>query len=82
MVKYLVKPDRAWWMTLGVLIILTAIFDSVIIWADIVDYDPTKILGLYAIQAPIEDFFYAILAVVIVPALWKLFGKKKHEVKP
>jgi lycopene cyclase domain-containing protein len=74
--QYLEKPTKAWWITLGVLLILTAVFDSIIIWADIVAYDPSKILGLFVGFAPMEDFFYAILAIVIVPALWNLFDPK------
>jgi len=71
--KYLKKPTKAWWITLAVLLVLTAIFDNLIIWAGIVGYDPTKILGLYIGLAPVEEFFYAILAVIIVPALWRRF---------
>lgn len=79
--QHLVKPNKAWWTTLIVLLILTAIFDSIIVAAGIVGYNPQKILGTYLGFAPIEDFFYAILAVIIVPALWNLFGNKKGNVK-
>lgn len=75
------KPTKAWWLTLAILLVLTAVFDSLIIWAEIVGYDTQKILGLYVGKAPIEDFFYAVLAVVIVPALWNLFGDKKAKEK-
>ena len=74
--QHLQKPNKTWFISLVALIVLTAIFDSLIVWASIVGYDPTKILGLYIGFAPIEDFFYAILAIVIVPALWNLFGKR------
>lgn len=60
--------------TLCILTACTAVFDSLIIAAGIVDYDTTKILGMYIGTAPIEDFMYALLAAVIVPALWKGFG--------
>jgi lycopene cyclase domain-containing protein len=50
------------------------VFDSLIIAAGIVGYDTAKILGIYIGTAPIEDFMYALLAAVIVPALWKGFG--------
>ena len=70
---YIKKPTKAWWITLAILLALTAVFDSIIIWAEIVAYDPTKILGIYVGKAPIEDFFYAVLAVMIVPILWSRF---------
>ena len=53
------------------LLVLTIIFDSLIIAAGIVDYDPNKILGLKIGLAPIEDFMYAILALIIIPSVWK-----------
>ncbi|MBL8160292.1 lycopene cyclase domain-containing protein [Candidatus Saccharibacteria bacterium] len=61
--------------TLIIILVMTAIFDSLIIWAGIVAYDPGKILGVNIGLAPIEDFMYAILAVIIVPALWHRIGK-------
>ena len=77
--QYIKKPTKSWLITLVVLLVLTAVFDSIIVWAGIVGYDPQKILGLYVGFAPIEDFFYAILAVIIVPALWNLFDTKKES---
>lgn len=55
---------------LVMLIILTAVFDSLIISAGIVDYDPAKILGLKIGLAPIEDFVYSLVVVVLIPAIW------------
>lgn len=78
--KGIKKPTRAWWLTLLALLALTLVFDNLIILAGIVSYDTTKLLGIYAGIAPIEDFFYALLAVIIVPALWQLFGSSKQHV--
>ena len=66
--------NRSVIVTLCILIACTAVFDSLIIAAGIVDYDTTKILGIYIGAAPVEDFMYALLATVVVPALWKGFG--------
>ncbi|OGL22405.1 hypothetical protein A2707_03725 [Candidatus Saccharibacteria bacterium RIFCSPHIGHO2_01_FULL_45_15] len=75
--KHLHKPSRAWVSMLIILLVMTAIFDSLIIMMEIVGYDTTKILGIYIGRAPIEDFFYAILAAVLVPLLWQN-GKSHH----
>jgi len=79
--QHLVKPTQAWWATLIILLILTAVFDSIIVGAGIVGYNPDKILGFRLGFAPVEDFFYALLAVIIVPALWNLFDSKKGSEK-
>lgn len=66
--------NKSVFVTLLILIACTAVFDSLIVAIGVVDYDITKILGVYIGAAPIEDFMYAILAGVMVPALWKGFG--------
>ena len=63
--------------TFLLLLLLTAVFDSLIIWADIVAYDVTKISGLKLGYAPVEDFAYTIAAVLLVPYLFKRLDR--HE---
>ncbi len=77
------RPSKSILITLAILLALTAIFDSVIIGLGIVAYNTDTILGLYIGLAPIEDFFYAILAVIVVPTLWNGITLKKetHGVK-
>ena len=60
-----------------ILLILTAVFDSLIIHVNIVNYDITKILGIYIGKAPIEDFAYAVLVAILVPYIWHKTGKKQ-----
>lgn len=69
-------PSKKWWVVLGVLVLLTAIFDSVLVYFEVVGYDLDKILGIYVGFAPIEDFFYAIFAAIVVPWAWNNFGDK------
>ena len=73
------KPPVAWWITLGGLILLTGIFDPLIIYFNIVDYAPEKILGLKLFGAPIEDFFYALYAACVVPLVWNRLGEKNEK---
>jgi lycopene cyclase domain-containing protein len=61
---------------LAILLVLTIIFDSLIIHYGIVAYDSTKILGIYIAKAPIEDFAYTVAVVFVVPFLWRLYGNK------
>ncbi len=57
------------------MLILTAVFDNLIILAGIVDYDATKLMGIYVGVVPIEDFAYTVVAVMLVPAIWKAANK-------
>jgi len=59
-------------LTLGVLLIVTAIFDNVMIGVGLVGYNRAKISGTFIGIAPLEDFAYAIAAAVLLPSLWIL----------
>ncbi|MEO6116324.1 MAG: lycopene cyclase domain-containing protein [Pseudolysinimonas sp.] len=66
------------WRVIGLtatpLLILTAVFDNVLVGVGIVAYDPGRISGAHLGFAPVEDFAYAIAAVVLLPCLWSLLG--------
>ena len=66
-------------VTLVVLLVLTAVFDNVIVGLGIVSYDPTRISGVYIGVAPIEDFAYSVAAVLFLPALWTLLPRRDHR---
>jgi len=73
------KPPLAWWVTLGGILVLTLIFDPIIILLNVVAYDPTKILGLYVFGAPIEDLSYALYAACVVPLIWQRIGENDEK---
>jgi lycopene cyclase domain-containing protein len=62
-------------VALGVVLVLTAVFDNVMIGIGLVDYDPSRINGLRLGLAPIEDFAYPVAATLLLPALWALLGR-------
>jgi lycopene cyclase domain-containing protein len=66
------------WRALGlaavVLLVTTAVFDNVMIGIGLVDYNPDLISGAFVGIAPLEDFAYAVAAVVLLPSLWHLLG--------
>ncbi len=57
------------------MLVLTAAFDNLIIVMGIVQYDTAKLIGLYVGTVPIEDFAYTVVAVLLVPAIWKAASK-------
>jgi lycopene cyclase domain-containing protein len=69
------------WRAVGLaaipLLILTAIFDNILVGTGIVGYDPALISGAKIGVAPLEDFAYTIAALVLLPSLWALLGNRK-----
>lgn len=59
----------------GIVLVLTAIFDNLMIWAGLVGYGDGERLGWQLGLVPVEDFFYALFVTLLIPALWK--GHKK-----
>ncbi len=78
----LVRAGRRTLATAGValvvLLVLTAVFDNVIVGTGIVAYDPDRILGPRIGVAPIEDFAYPVAAALALPALWALLGPRRE----
>ena len=69
------RPRRSWLailITLGILLLFTAVFDNVMIGVGLVGYDRALISGAFIGVAPLEDFAYAIAAAVLLPSLWML----------
>ena len=66
-------------LVLGVVLLMTAVFDNVMIGVGLVGYDEAKISGLFIGIAPLEDFAYAIAAVVGLPSLWVLLGSRRRS---
>ena len=64
-------------LTLGVVLVMTAVFDNVMIGVGLVGYDEAKISGAFIGIAPLEDFAYAIAAAVLLPSLWALLGGRR-----
>ena len=72
------RPPRglAVLITLGVVLLMTAVFDNIMIGVGLVGYDESLISGGFIGIAPLEDFAYAIAAVVLLPSLWTLLGPR------
>jgi lycopene cyclase domain-containing protein len=67
---------RAVALSAAALLVLTAVFDNVLIALGLVGYDPERISGLRIGLAPVEDFAYAIAAVLLLPSLWHLTARR------
>lgn len=66
-------------VTAAVLLVMTAIFDNVMIGVGLVAYEPSLISGAFIGIAPLEDFAYALAAIVGLPSLWELLGRRPRR---
>lgn len=67
--------------TAAALVVLTAVFDSIMIWADLFYYAPEMLVGLHIGLAPIEDFSYPVAGAILLPSLWVLLrGRSRRTV--
>lgn len=62
-----------WWLTTAVtivtMLVLTVIFDSLMILADLFRFDHSSLLGIYLWRAPLEDLAWPLAAGLLLPAL-------------
>lgn len=61
------------------LVLLTAVFDNVMIAVGLFEYADSVISGLRLGLAPIEDFAYPVAAVILLPSLWILFAPLRRD---
>ena len=72
------RPGPLVWGAL-VLVVLTVVFDTLMIAADLYVFDPDLILGVYLWGAPVEDLAYALAASMLMPALWAGLGRRQDR---
>ncbi|MBX3100433.1 MAG: lycopene cyclase domain-containing protein [Salinibacterium sp.] len=63
-------------LTAAILLVMTAVFDNIMISVGLVAYNESLISGAFIGVAPVEDFAYAVAAIVGLPALWALLERK------
>ncbi|WP_308012735.1 lycopene cyclase domain-containing protein [Microbacterium paraoxydans] len=57
-------------LTVLVLFLLTAVFDTVMIASGLFRYARDPLLGVYIGLAPVEDFAYPLAGALLLPAVW------------
>lgn len=86
-----VTPDRGrlvrrWWAPVAVaavaVLVLTAVFDNVMIGVGFMTYDDAHISGAKLGLVPIEDFAYPLAALLLLPALWLLTRRRRAGERP
>lgn len=59
-------------VTAAALLILTAVFDTVMIAAGFFHYPEEQLLGVHVGLAPLEDFAYPLAAAALLPVVWHI----------
>jgi lycopene cyclase domain-containing protein len=69
-----------WWqaVALGIVVlsVLTVIFDSLMIMADLFRYEDDLMVGIVLWLTPVEDLAWPIAAGLLLPALWTWLGRR------
>jgi lycopene cyclase domain-containing protein len=63
-------------ITAAALVILTAVFDNIMIALGFMVYSDAHVTGLSIGLAPLEDFSYPLAGLILLPALWLLLTPK------
>ncbi|HET6560491.1 MAG TPA: lycopene cyclase domain-containing protein [Marmoricola sp.] len=74
------RPGRRWWLctaaVAGILLVLTAVFDSLMIAVDLFRFDESRLLGWHVLLAPVEDLAWPLASALALPALWELLARR------
>ena len=72
------RPGRGFWCALAgaaaLLVLLTAVFDNLMIASGIMTYGERGLSGVRVGLAPLEDFAYPVAGALLLPALWLLLS--------
>ena len=72
-----------WWLTttvtIAALLVLTVVFDSLMILADLFRFDEESLVGLRLWQAPVEDLAWPLAAGLLLPSLRELLVPATRE---
>lgn len=69
----------SWAKTCLALLVLTAVFDNVMMAAGLFDYGSEEISGLRLGLIPLEDLLYPFAGALLLAGLWQLFGANTQE---
>ena len=61
-------------ITAGILVLLTVVFDSVMVLADLFRYDENLLVGVRIWKTPVEDLAWPVAAALLLPSVWLLLA--------
>ncbi|WP_299304081.1 lycopene cyclase domain-containing protein [uncultured Brachybacterium sp.] len=77
------RPSRRWWLltggTIAVLLVMTVLFDSLMIAVDLFRFEESLLLGWRIGLAPVEDLAWPLAAGLLLPSLWLLLTPERER---
>ncbi|MGO1225663.1 MULTISPECIES: lycopene cyclase domain-containing protein [unclassified Brachybacterium] len=77
------RPGRRWWLltggTIAVLLVMTVLFDSLMIAVDLFRFEESLLLGWRIGLAPVEDLAWPLAAGLLLPSLWLLLTPERER---
>jgi lycopene cyclase domain-containing protein len=77
------RVGRRWWTTTALLlvglVVLTIVFDNLMIAVDLYRYTEDASVGLIG-RAPVEDLAWPVVAAILLPALWRWTAPRRGAV--
>jgi small toxic polypeptide LdrA/B/C/D len=70
---------RAVLLAMAALVVLTIVFDSLMVSVGLFHYDPTRALGVDVWLAPVEDLTWPVASAVLLPSMWALSGRVRSR---
>ena len=72
-----------WWLavllSMAALVVLTVVFDSLMVSVDLFAYDQARALGIDVLLTPLEDLAWPVASAVLLPSLWALSARPSTE---
>lgn len=78
--RYVSLRSRPFAIALAGLLLLTLVFDNILIALSVYAYTPGTHLGVLLGLAPLEDFFYPVVSLLLVVTIWN--APERHNQPP
>lgn len=72
--RLVVRP--VFWATYPIIVFFQLLSNGVLTGRDIVRYDPSAIVGIRLVYAPVEDLFFGFALVLLTLSLWVYWGRR------
>ncbi|GAA1855852.1 lycopene cyclase domain-containing protein [Asanoa iriomotensis] len=73
---------RVFWATYPIIVFFQLLSNGVLTGPEIVRYDPSAIVGVRLVYAPVEDLLFGFALVLVTLSLWVFWGRVGVQRRP